>query len=247
MVFPGAAVESFGNQNASAITAAANPVLANLPNESRLTFQAAQTRFGIWVGEKTPFRAHLEFDFIDFAKASPTVQALLRLRIAAVEGSVTERLVLTAGQDWDLDAPINAFGVNLVGTQFESGNHAFMRHQVKALYTVGKAVELGVAVGLQNANATAKDVIDREIARMPTFAVRHRPAGQGSRAGVSGILTRLRLAGTATVSASVSPSPAPPPVFGASPPPAPPTCASRAMSRATSPTSVRWGWAPARA
>lgn len=200
VTFSTAAVESFGNQNASAITAAANPALANLPNESRLTFQAAQTRFGIWVGEKTPFRAHLEFDFIDFAKSSPTVQALLRLRIASVEYAVTEQLVLAAGQDWDLDAPVNAFGVNLVGTQFQSGNHGFMRQQVKALYTVGSALEIGAAVGLQAANATSKDVISDEIARMPTFALRFTGLlGKAGRLGVSGIITRLRIAPTAAL------------------------------------------------
>jgi hypothetical protein len=192
VTFSSAAVESFSNPNASAITAAANPVLANLPDDARLTLQVAQTRFGIWVGEKTPFRAHLEFDFIDFAKSSPTVQALLRLRIASVEWSVTDALVLAAGQDWDLDAPVNAFGVNLVGTQFQSGNHGFMRQQVKALYTIGSMLELGAAIGLPAANSTAKDAAI-ELGRVPTFALRATALlGKVGRIGVSGIMTRLR-------------------------------------------------------
>lgn len=194
VTYASAAVESFGNPNASAITAAANPVLANLPDDSRLSFQVAQTRFGLWIGEKTKFRGHLEFDFIDFAKSTPTVQSLLRLRIAAVEWSITDALVVAAGQDWDLDAPINAFGVNLVGTQFLSGNHGFMRQQVKALYTFGDKLELGGAIGFPAANAASKDAA-LELGRMPTFALRATALlGRLGKVGVSGIMTRLRFA-----------------------------------------------------
>ncbi|MEY4512937.1 MAG: hypothetical protein RLZZ450_5059, partial [Pseudomonadota bacterium] len=188
------AVESFSNSNASAVTAAANPVLANLPDDARLSFQVAQTRFGLWVGEKESVRAHLEFDFIDFGKASPTVQALLRLRIAAVEWSPTERLTIAAGQDWDLHAPINPHGVNLVGGHFQSGNTGFMRHQVKAIYKLGDSLELAGAIGLQGANATAKDG-PIELARMPTFALRATGLlGKLGKVGLSGIVTRLRFA-----------------------------------------------------
>jgi hypothetical protein len=215
VTFSSAAVESYGNPNASAITAAANPVLANLPDDARLTFQVAQTRFGLWVGEKTRLRGHLEFDFIDFVKSSPTVQALLRLRIAAVEWSITDKLVIAAGQDWDLDAPINAFGVNLVGTQFLAGNHGFMRQQVKALYTLGDKLEYGIAIGLQGINATSKDG-PVELGRMPTFALRATALlGRLGKVGLSGIITRLRfspglderyaLAGIGTVFGDMAP------------------------------------------
>lgn len=194
VTFSSHAVESFSNSNAGAVTAAANPVLANLPDDSRLSFQAAQTRFGIWVGEKESVRGHLEFDFIDFSKASPTVQALLRLRIAAVEWSPTERLTIAAGQDWDLHAPLNPHGVNLVGGLFLSGNTAFMRHQVKALYKLGDALELAGAIGMQGANATSRDG-PVELARMPTFALRATGLlGKLGKLGLSGIITRLRFA-----------------------------------------------------
>src|SRR5688572_7126561 len=79
------ALESFSQPNATAPTAAANPVLAALPDEAYTTFQVAQSRLGFWFDEKGPVRGHFEFDFIDFAKSSPTTQALPRLRIAAVE------------------------------------------------------------------------------------------------------------------------------------------------------------------
>jgi len=194
VTFSSHAVESFSNPNAGAVTAAANPVIANLPDDSRLTFQVAQTRFGLWVGEKESVRGHLEFDFIDFAKASPTVQALLRLRIAAVEWSPTERLVIAAGQDWDLHAPLNPHGVNLVGGHFQSGNTGFMRHQVKAIYKLGDSLELGGAIGLQGANATAKDG-PIELARMPTLALRVTGLlGKLGKVGLNGIITRLRFA-----------------------------------------------------
>lgn len=215
VTYSSAAVESYGNPNASAITAAGNPVLSNSPDESRLSFQVAQSRFGIWVGEKTNYRAHLEFDFVDFGRASPTVQSLLRLRVATFEWSVTDRLVLSAGQDWDLDAPINPYGINMVGAQFLAGNHGFMRQQVKAVYTLGKRLELGGAVGLQNANATAKDSTV-ELGRMPSFALRATALlGSMGRVGMSGIVTRLRfspgpderyaLAGAGTVFGDVTP------------------------------------------
>lgn len=131
--FSGSAVESFSNPNASAPTAAANPVLANLADEARLSFQVAQTRFGLWINEPGVVRGHLEFDFIDFAKSSPTVQSLVRLRIAAVEWSPAASVTLAAGQDWDLPTPINPFGLNLVGGNFQAGNTGFMRQQIKAL------------------------------------------------------------------------------------------------------------------
>jgi len=194
VVFSSAAVESFSNPNASAVTAAANPVLANLPAESRLSFQAAQSRFGIWIAEKESVRGHLEFDFIDFGKASPTVQALVRLRIASVEWSPIEPLTIAAGQDWDLHAPINPYGVNMVGGNFQAGNTGFMRHQLKALYKLGSSLELAAAIGLQSPNAAAKDGAV-ELARMPTFALRAVALlGKLGKVGLSGIVSRLRFA-----------------------------------------------------
>jgi hypothetical protein len=191
--FAGAAVESFGNANASAPSAAANPALANLPDESRLSFQVAQSRFGLWIGENSSVRGHLEFDFIDFARSSPTVQSVIRLRIASVEWSPMERLTLIAGQDWDLWAPINPHGMNLVGGHFQSGNTGFMRNQLKALWTLGENVEVAAAIGLQGPNAANRDAAI-ELGRMPTFALRGTALlGKLGRLGIDGIATRLRI------------------------------------------------------
>ena len=194
VTFSGGALESFSNPNSSAPTAAANPVLANLPDDSRLTLQVAQTRFGFWINEPGELRGHLEFDFIDFGKASPTVQALLRLRIATVEWSPAKNFTIGAGQDWDLPTPINPFGLNLVGGNFQAGNTGFMRQQIKALYKPADALELGLAVGLQAPNATPKDFAV-ELARVPTLAVRVTALlGSLGRLGMGVIITQLRLA-----------------------------------------------------
>lgn len=193
VTFSGGALESFSNPNASAPTAAANPVLANLADEARLTLQVAQTRFGFWINEPGDLRGHLEFDFIDFGKASPTVQALLRLRIATVEWSPAKTFTIAAGQDWDLPMPINPFGLNLVGAHFLAGNTGFMRQQIKALYKPANALELGFALGLQAPNASPKDAAV-ELARVPTFALRVTVLlGDLGRIGVGGIATQLRL------------------------------------------------------
>ncbi len=50
----------------------------------RDSFQVAQSRLGLLI-ENGRVAAHFEFDFIDFSKASPTTQAVPRLRIANLD------------------------------------------------------------------------------------------------------------------------------------------------------------------
>lgn len=195
MIVASHAVETFGNQNAGAITAAANPRLAQLPDDARLTFQAAQSRFGLWLGEGKPVRGLIEMDFIDFTKSSPTVQAVPRIRIAKVEVELLEKkLLIIAGQDWDLAQPVNHHGINIVGGAFLNGNTGFMRQQVKFIYTNGK-IEAGAAVGLAGINSTNRDNAV-ELSRFPSFAARVAfiPNAK-SRIGVSGIASDLRFIG----------------------------------------------------
>ncbi|MDP1822222.1 MAG: hypothetical protein Q8L48_03240 [Archangium sp.] len=184
------AVESFGQPNASASTAAANPVLAMRPDEGRLTFQIAQSRVGLRLNEKGSLRGQLELDFIDFSKASPTVASLPRLRLAVVEWTPLEQLTLVAGQDWDLHAPLAPHGENLVGARFLSGNAGFIRQQVKALGRFGP-FELAAAVGMEGVNATAKDSAF-ELSGVPTFALRATWLSGKSRVGLSALATSLR-------------------------------------------------------
>lgn len=185
--------ESYGQQNSTVPTAAANPILSNAPKDTRLTFQMQQTRFGFWVAEKSQARAHFELDFVDFGQSSPTVLAKPRMRIAAVEYEPVKNLVIAAGQDWDLYAPVNTFTTNLVGSNFLAGNTAFMRQQLKFIYTVPETVEVGFALGLQAQNGAALEN-GIELSRMPTFAFRAAAiVGKTGRIGVSGIATQLRL------------------------------------------------------
>ncbi|WP_375770604.1 hypothetical protein NR798_06815 [Archangium gephyra] len=183
------AVESFGQPNAVAITAAGNPVLSVAPDKARYSFQVAQSRVGFWLNEKGPLRAQLELDFVDVTKATPTVASLPRLRIARVDYSFAPGHMLSLGQDWDLHAPLNPHGINLVGALFESGNAGFMRQQLKYLYSTPE-LELGAAVGFPSPNNTAKEAA-LEIGTLPTLAVRGAYKFGKSRVGASAIATRL--------------------------------------------------------
>jgi uncharacterized membrane protein (GlpM family) len=190
VIVEGAAVESFSQPNAVAITAAANPVLATAPTTPRMSFQVAQSRLGLWLNEKGAIRAQAEIDFIDYTKATPTVASLPRLRIAKIEWAPTEHFTLIAGQDWDLHAPVNPHGSNLVGARFQSGNVGYIRQQVKALGRVGN-LELGAAIGMEGVNAAAKEAAF-ELSLVPTFAVRAAYlVGSNGRVGVSGLATSI--------------------------------------------------------
>jgi len=201
LIFAGKPVESFGQPNASAVTAAGNPVLATLPGapagtlneEASLTFQAAQSRLGFWFAEKSPVRGQFELDFIDFTKSSPTTAALPRLRIAKVEWALSDSTTLIAGQDWDLFQPVNPYTVDIVAVAFQAGNTAFMRQQAKLIYKT-ESLELGAAIGLAGINNAAKAAVP-EYARIPSFAARAAlVVGGTGRIGVSAIATSWRFA-----------------------------------------------------
>lgn len=191
------AVESFSNPNMVAMTAAGNPVLSNSPAQARLSFQIQQSRLGVWFGEGTPYRAQVELDFVDFTKASPTVAALPRLRIAKLEWSPIKEFTLVAGQDWGLEQPVNPHGINLVGGAFQAGNTGFMRQQVKVIGKLGD-FEVAAAAGLQNNNNTAKDGLV-ELSLTPTAAARAQwNVGGRGRLGASFIGTSTLLRGGPT-------------------------------------------------
>ncbi|PTL76094.1 hypothetical protein [Vitiosangium sp. GDMCC 1.1324] len=189
LVIATSAVESFSQPNEVAISAAGNPVIAPSPDKDRYSFQVAQTRVGFWLNEKGAVRAQLEIDFVDFTKATPTVASLPRLRIARVDYSFSPGHTLSLGQDWDLHAPLNPHGINLVGALFQAGNTGFMRQQFKYLYS-NSNMELGAAVGFPAPNNTAKDT-PLEIGSLPTLAVRGAYKFGKSRVGVTAIATRL--------------------------------------------------------
>jgi len=183
------AVESFSQPNAVAITAAGNPILSVIPDKARYTFQVAQSRIGFWLNEKGPVRAQLELDFVDFTKSSPTTASLPRLRLARVDYSFAPGHTLAMGQDWDLHAPLNPHGINLVAALFQAGNAAFMREQLKYVYSTSE-YELGAALGFPTPNNSAK-AASAEIGTLPTVAVRGAYKWSKGRVGASAIATRL--------------------------------------------------------
>lgn len=164
------ALESFSQSNASAPTAAGNEALALNPTASRLTMQVAQSRIGLWIHEDAPVRGHLEFDFIDFTRSTPTVASLPRVRIAAIEWKTTERVTFVAGQDWDLVQPIMPHGLNFVGGLFQAGNTGFMRQQARVLVQEGD-LEYGAALAMPGVNVTARDG-SLELASLPMGELR---------------------------------------------------------------------------
>lgn len=189
VILPSGAVESYGQPNASGITNAGNPVYSVLPDRSRLSFQMAQSRLGLWIGENRPLKGQVEIDFVDVTKASP-ISSLPRLRIAKLEWRVADSLTLLAGQDWQLYQPVNPHGADYIGALMEAGNSAFVRQQVRALWNVGP-IELGGEIGTQNFNSLAKDAAT-ELSITPTFALRVQYNLDGpSKLGVDGIATSV--------------------------------------------------------
>jgi hypothetical protein len=193
VVVSNSAVESFTQQTPVAVVAAGNHALATKPDHERFSLQVQQSRFGLWINEKGSVRGQVELDFVDFAKATPTVQALPRLRIARADWKPTPEDTLSVGQDWDLAAPLAPYTINMVGALFQGGNEGFMRLQVRYLHT-GPHAEVGAALGFPGANATARDS-QLELG-LPTFAVRGALLFGKSRVGLSALATQLTFAGT---------------------------------------------------
>ena len=193
IVVAGSPVESFNQANATAATAAGNPVIAAIQDEASTTFQVGQSRLGFWFNEKGKARGQFEFDFIDFTKSSPTTGAVPRLRIAKVEWAFSDSTVLQAGQDWDLFSPINGYTLNIVSVAYQAGNSAFMRQQAKLIWH-NDSLEIGGAVGLAGINNAAKALLP-EYSRIPTVAARAAVLlGKAGRIGVSAIGTSWRFA-----------------------------------------------------
>lgn len=191
LTYSSSAVESFNQPNASAYTGAGNPALANDPAASRTTFQVAQSRFGLVANPLPNLTGRLEFDFIDFSKASPTTAALPRLRRAVVEIPATEGVTLRFGQDWDLVSPLGPHTYNLVGHYFQSGDIGFMRQQGQILIKEGNW-EHALALGLPGSNNTAADGA-LELDVLPTVALRDTyQASADTKVGISLLASGFR-------------------------------------------------------
>ncbi len=185
-------VESFLNENASAITSAAHPVFHLNPDARYLSFQGQQSRFGLAAGEGKTITGKIEGDFIQFNLSNPTTASLFRLRIANIDWNVAPGHKLFIGQNWDTAlTPGTPHISSLVGFLNLSGNAGFMRHQLGYTGTFGH-VETQFALGMQGANNNA-GVGNIEFGGAPTVALRlgYRIHPE-SWFGVSGIATALR-------------------------------------------------------
>lgn len=213
VAYANSAVESYGRPNASAATSAANPVATADVDNPALSFQVAQSRVGLSIGEGGVVRAKLELDFIDFGRASPTVAALPRLRIASVEWAINPQTSIFAGQMWDVVAPLVPHHNNVVGGHFLAGNLGFMRQQLGVRRAFGP-VEARLAVGLPGAN-NGPTLTDLEFEGIPTFAasLTWRPS-TAVMLHASGLATQLRfgpgheqLAGVGAIDVEVTAGP----------------------------------------
>lgn len=186
-------VESYGNPNSAAITAALNPVFGAADGGNRyLTFQAAQTRFGFKTNKDKAITGQVEMDFMDTTKASPTTASVPRLRMAKLDWRINDNHTLTIGQDWDLFSPIVPHTYNWVGAMFTAGNVGFFRQQIQYKAKVGM-FELAAAIGLQG-NSNGPSLGDIEHSTTPTFAARVAfDVPKLGRIAVNGIYTQLHV------------------------------------------------------
>lgn len=190
-------VETFTNPNASAITAAVNPVFLQAPDDPYLSFQIQQSRVGLMINERGPVRGQIELDFIHFDQSTPTTAAFPRVRVAEVQLSLDANHRFFLGQNWDIFSPTNPFSANPVGNLFQAGNAGFMRHQLGWVGRFG-VVELAAALGFQGAN-NGPTYNFLEMDAIPTGSLRAAiRTKQHGWFGVSAIATAPRYASGAT-------------------------------------------------
>lgn len=182
-------VGSNNNWNQVAPTQAA-PDIDGAKNidQSRFSFQAAQTRFGFTAG-RGRYLSRFEFDFVDFSKSSPNVQMNPRVRIASVVMNM-DSYKMIIGQDWDMFSPGKPYTYNIVGNYFMSGNVGFIRQQIQFLKDVNN-FEYGFAVGMAGTNLTNNDN-DTETSKTPSLASRVTYKLEKGSVGFSGIYSNLK-------------------------------------------------------
>lgn len=184
-------VESFSQPNSSAYTAALNPVLRKSTKDSTFSWQVAQSRVGLKLSDGAGVDGMIEFDFIDFTKASPTTAAIPRVRRAFVKWQSESGWTYQLGQDWDLVSSTVPYTYNFVGHYFQTGDIGFMRMQFMGLKKHGDW-ESGWALGMpaQNPTSGASGV---ELGEWPTLAFRQIYAGiSDQKFGASALLASIR-------------------------------------------------------
>ena len=184
------ALASFSNINLSAPTLAIARTRA-IDENSRSSFQVAQSRFGATITKSEKVSGRFELDFIDFGKSSPTTQMVPRVRRALVTYK-GEGFHLDIGQDWDLFSPTTAYTYDIVGLYFNAGNTGFQRQQLQYHRNLS-AWQLSAALGMAGNNPGTADA-DLEIANSPTYSIRAKHTAGNWIYGYSGIYSRINFA-----------------------------------------------------
>lgn len=175
--------------NQVAATQAAPDVSSvNSLNDSRLSFQAQQSRLGFTAG-RGKYLSRFEFDFVDFSKSSPNVQMNPRVRVASVMMDM-DNFKMLIGQDWDMFSPGRPYTYNVVGNYFMSGNVGFMRQQIQVLKDINQ-FEYGFALGMAGTNVTNVDN-DNETSKTPSVSTRLTYRLEKGSLGASGIYSNFK-------------------------------------------------------
>ncbi len=139
-------VSSFGNDSIQAPTEAQNihtdettgsKQTANYKNQSKDSFQVAQTRFGVTLKKSEKLSAKLEFDLTDFTN-NPIAKNDARLRIGEIYYKFSENLSMRVGQGWTSFAGVSSFTFSPVASNFRAGQTGFLAHQAELKYTMNK-------------------------------------------------------------------------------------------------------------
>jgi hypothetical protein len=186
------ALGSFSSINLSAPTHAVART-RTIDENSRSSFQVAQSRIGATVQKSDTVSGRFELDFIDFNKSSPTTQMVPRVRRAVVtyKGDGWHGDI---GQDWDLFSPTGAYSYDIVGLYFTAGNTGFMREQAQYHRDL-EDWQLSAAVGMAGSNSTAADS-DLETSNSPTYSIRIKRTTGPFVWGYSAIYARINFAAT---------------------------------------------------
>ena len=185
-------MQSFSQNNLSAVTAVAHPFLNEQPKSLRDSFQVAQSRLLIEYRPNEILVGRYEFDFIDFSKSTPTTTAVPRVRRLSIEyRPLYSDWHFLFGQDWDLVSPLGPFTYNWVSHAFQAGDLGFMRLEGIALHDLNEQNEIATALAFPKSNTSSTDSLD-ETSSPPVLELRYRYHTPKLQAGFSGLWTRLK-------------------------------------------------------
>lgn len=185
------AADTYGNTNLGAPTMARPSTEAD-SGLARTSFQVAQSRIGVQVLVSPPLSGQLEFDFIDFGKATPTTKSFPRLRIAKINWKFSDTDTLIVGQDWDIFSPTRPFTFNYVGLYFHAGNSGFMRQQMTWRHD-GGSYETALGAGMSGINnASADGDLEKGLWPLAEGSIAYK--NENIKTGVSALGGRIRSA-----------------------------------------------------